>query len=451
MPNRRQFLASIAASAVAQPGRRPNIVWIMLDDLGYADVGCFGQKRIQTPNIDALARQSLRFTDCYAGASVCAPSRSVLMTGLHTGHTSVRANAGTVPIRPEDRTVAELLKSAGYTTGLFGKWGLGDAGSTGAPEKKGFDESFGYLHQIHAHDYYTEFLWHNGKPVSLNGNREGGRMQYSADLIAEKSYEFVRNNQRKQFFLYAAYTLPHGKYEVPDTAPYTSESWPETEKKFAAMVTRADRHIGALLKLLSELKLDQHTIVFFTSDNGGPSGEAHSSEFFQSNAPLRGQKGQLYEGGLRVPMLVRWPGKTKPGSTSDVPWSFCDFLPTAAEIAGAKPPDNVDGVSMVPVISGKQKTMAPRLLYWEQYQFDRKSNDLRKDTLTQAGRWGDWKAVRSTPGGPLALYNLKADIAESKDVSAAQPEVAAKLDGMLSAAHAAPRPHNTGSFEFVRP
>ena len=290
---RRQFLASAVASAFGQGGRRPNIVWIMLDDLGYGDVGCYGQKQIKTPNIDTLAKQSLLFTDCYAGGSVCAPSRSVLMTGLHLGHTSVRANAGTVPLRRENRTVAQVLKDAGYTNGLFGKWGLGDAGSDAVPTKKGFDESFGYLHQIHAHDYYTDFLWYNEEKYPLPGNSGGKRNQYSADIIAEKSFDFVRRNQDKPFFLYATYTLPHGKYEVPDTAPYTNESWPDTEKVYAAMITRADRHIGILLKLLADLKLDQNTVVFFTSDNGGPSGEAHSSEFFKSNGPLRGQKGNL--------------------------------------------------------------------------------------------------------------------------------------------------------------
>lgn len=422
----------------------------MLDDLGYGDVGCYGQKQIKTPHIDALAKQSMLFTNCYAGGSVCAPSRSVLMTGLHLGHAPIRANAGTVSLRPEDRTVAQFLKQAGYTNGLFGKWGLADAGAAGVPTRKGFDESFGYLHQIHAHDYYTHFLWHNDEKVPIPGNAQGKRSQYSADLIAEKSLEFVRRNHNRPFFLYATYTLPHAKYEVPDTAPYTNESWPEQEKIFAAMVTRADRHIGSLLKLLTDLKLDQNTIVFFTSDNGGPSGESHSSEFFKSNGRLRGQKGQLYEGGIRVPMLVRWPGNTRPASTSNVPWSFCDFFATAADIAGVKIPAGLDGVSMVPVFKGTQRSMSPRLLYWEQYQFDRHANDLRLNTLTQAGRYGDWKIVRSKPGAPFELYNLKSDVAESKNVAAGHPEIVTKLEAMLREAHSPPRPHNTGSFEFVR-
>lgn len=454
--SRRRFLAGAACAAFGVSGRaqpaakRPNIVWIMLDDLGYGDVGCYGQKKIQTPHIDRLATQGMRFTDCYAGASVCAPSRSVLMTGLHTGHTPVRANAGTVPLTSEDRTVAQMLHEAGYRTGLFGKWGLGDAGSTGVPTKKGFDEAFGYLHQIHAHSYYPDFLWHNEQKVPLPGNANGQHGQYSADLIADKALDFVRRNQGQPFFLYAAFTLPHNKYEVPDISPYADKDWPETEKIYAAMVTRADRHIGALLKLLADLKLEQDTIVFFTSDNGAPSAEAHSTAFFQSNSLLRGQKTQLYEGGLRVPMIVRWPGRVAAGSTSNVPWYFCDFLPTAAELIGAKSPSATDGVSMLPVLTGKQRAMSPRLLYWEQYQFDRKTNDLRKETLAQAARWGDWKAIRHAPGAPLELYNLRTDLAEKTNVAAANEDVTAQLADYLRKAHAKPRPHNTGSFEFVR-
>jgi arylsulfatase A-like enzyme len=453
--DRRQWLMGTVLAPLSLRGQEqrtqpPNIVWIMLDDLGHGDLGCYGQKRIKTPNIDALARQGMRFTNCYAGASVCAPSRSVLMTGLHTGHTSVRANAGTVPLRPEDHTVAQMLKSSGYTNGLFGKWGLGDAGSTGVPSRKGFDESFGYLHQIHAHDYYTDFLWRNDGRSPLPGNKDGKRTQYSADVIADKSLEFVRQNREKPFFLYVATTLPHAKYEVPDLTPYADEQWPENEKTYAAMVTRADRHVGSLLRLLDELDLAKNTVVFLTSDNGGPSSDSHSADFFGSNGKLRGQKGQLYEGGLRVPMLVRWPGHIAAGVTSDVPWSFCDFYPTAASIAGSKAPSGLDGASLVRVLTGESRDFPARLLYWEQYQFDRKTNDLRTSTLTQAGRLGNWKAVRSKPAGALELYDLQNDASEQHDVAAQHPAVIAKMDSLLKAAHRDPRPHNTGSFEFVR-
>ncbi len=444
-------LITLTNGSVARAqSRPPNIVWIMLDDLGYGDPGCYGQKQIQTPNIDRLAAQGVRFTDCYAGGAVCAPSRSVLMTGLHMGHTSVRTNAGTVPLRKEDVTVAQLLKAAGYTNGLFGKWGLGDAGSDAVPAKKGFDEFYGYLHQIHAHDYYTDFLWHNGKKEMLPGNANGQRGQYSADLIADRTLDFIRRNQAKPFFLYASPTLPHSNYEVPSTAPYTDRPWPETEKIYAAMVTRADNHIGRILNLLHDLKLDDNTVVFFTSDNGGASAERHSADFFKSNGPLRGQKTQLYEGGIRVPMIARWPGHIPARTVSNVPWSFCDFLPTALDLAGAKPASNTDGISMVPVLTGKKPDPDPRLLYWEQYQFDRQANDVRRDTYMQAARKDKWKVVRKRPGAPLELYNLESDLSETTDVSASNPAVVAEFETALKSAHTEPRPHNTGNFEFVR-
>ncbi|MGH9629489.1 MAG: arylsulfatase, partial [Bryobacteraceae bacterium] len=371
--DRRNFIGSSLAGLAgfsglaAQNRRQPNIVFIMLDDLGSADVGCYGQKKIQTPNIDRLAREGMRFTDCYAGGAVCAPSRCVLMTGLHTGHAAVRANAGTVPLRGEDVTAAEVLKGAGYATGGFGKWGLGDAGTSGEPAKQGFDQFFGYLHQIHAHSYYPEFLWQDGRKYPLQGNREGAREQYSADLIAERALQFVRDHKDGPFFLYAAFTLPHGRFEVPSDAPYSGKHWPQGEKNYAAMVTRADRQIGAILELLEELKLRDETIVFFTSDNGGTSGGGHDVSFFNSNGRLRGQKGQLYEGGIRVPMIVRWPGKVKAGAVNETPWAFCDFLPTAAELAGAQTPRGIDGISVLPELQAKGSLPSGRVLYWEHH------------------------------------------------------------------------------------
>jgi arylsulfatase A-like enzyme len=372
------------------------------------------------------------------------------MTGLHAGHTSIRANAGTVPLRPEDTTVAQLLKSAGYTNGLFGKWGLGDAKSDAVPTKKGFDEFYGYMHQIHAHDYYTNFLWHNETKEMLTGNANGQRRQYSADLILDRTLDFVRRDRAQPFFLYASPTLPHAKYEVPDTAPYANRDWPEAEKIYAAMVTRADTHIGRILSLLRELQLEENTVVFFTSDNGGPSGESHSVDFFKSNGPLRGQKAQMYEGGIRVPMIARWPGHIPAGKVSRVPWSFCDFLPTALEIARAKSPAGIDGVSMLPVLTGKAPDAGERLLYWEFYGFNRQANDLQRNTYMQAARKGDWKIVRNRPSAPAELYNLRADIAEATNVAAANPAVLAEMETALKSAHKEPRPHNTGDFEFVR-
>lgn len=434
---RRHFLA--AASAASLPAaRKPNIVLILLDDLGYADVGCYGQKKIQTPNIDKLAAQGVRFTDCYAGAAVCAPSRSVLMTGKHAGHAPVRANAGTIPLFPDDVTVAEVLRSAGYKTGLFGKWGLGDGRSESTPLKQGFDEAFGYYHQTHAHTYYPDFLWKNDATVPV----EKGK--YSADLIAEATFDFVRRHKDHPFFVYAAWTLPHGRYEPPSSAPYEDRDWPEVERNYASMVTRADRHIGTLLETLEKSGIAGDTAVFFTSDNGGTGGEIHKLKFFDSNGPLRAQKGTVYEGGIRVPMIVRWPGRTKAGAVRNEPWGFFDVLPTFAEIAGAKAPEGIDGVSMIPEITGKSRSL-DRTLYWEHVTYEAKSGKLREDRMLQAARRGRWKAVKNGQDGAVELYDLSGDIGESRDLAASQPKMQAEFAEFLRKSHAPPRPHNTGT------
>lgn len=434
--------------------RKPNIVFILADDLGYGDIGPYGQRHILTPNLDRLAAQGLRFTQTYAGAAVCAPSRSVLMTGLHTGHTAVRANAGTIPLRAEDVTLAEMLQRAGYRSGGFGKWGLGDAGSAGVPTTQGFKEFFGYLHQIHAHTYYPEFLWHNERKHPLSGNANGGRREYSADLIAERSLRFIREHRDEPFFLYAAFTLPHGRFEVPDDEPYGGRDWPQPEKNFASMVTRLDGHVGRIMALLIELKLDRDTIVFFTSDNGGVSGEGHDVKRFRSNGPFRGEKASLYEGGIRVPMIVRWPGRVAENTTSDTPWAFWDFLRTVAALAGTRAPDGIDGISMLPAILGSKaaglQQSAREFFYWEHLQFNRQASALRTDAMIQAVRMGDWKAVRPKPGTPLELYDLARDVGETSDVAAAHPVVIARIESYLKTARTPPRPHDTGSFEFKR-
>jgi arylsulfatase A-like enzyme len=453
------LIATLLAAGSSPPGqavqpRKPNIVFILADDLGYGDIGPYGQRQILTPNLDRLATQGLKFTNVYAGGAVCAPSRSVLMTGLHTGHTAVRANAGTIPIRDEDVTLAEVLHGAGYRTGGFGKWGLGDAESSGVPTKQGFDQFFGYLHQIHAHTYFPEFLWDNERKYPLPGNANGGRAAYSADLIADRSLDFIRANRDQPFFLYAAYTLPHGMFEVPNDEPYSGRDWPEEEKKFASMVTRLDGYVGRIMALLDELKLDRNTVVFFASDNGGVSGEGHDVKRFSSNGPFRGQKATLYEGGIRVPMIVRWPGRVAAKTTSDVPWGFWDVLPTLAELAGGRAPDGLDGVSMLPTILGNRA--APRrpagreFFYWEHLEFNRQANELRAETMIQAVRMGDWKAVRPRPGAPLQLYDLAHDVGEASDVASTHPDVVSKIEAYLATARTPPRPHNTGSFEFRR-
>lgn len=448
--NRRTFLGTCAtgAAALAAGGRKPNIVMILLDDLGSGDLGCYGQQHIQTPNIDGLARKGMLFSQAYAGAAVCAPSRAVLMTGLHGGHAPVRANAGTIPILDEDVTLAEVLRSAGYATGGFGKWGLGDARTSGVPTRQGFDEFFGYLHQVHAHSYYPEFLWDNQQKYELNANQGGKHVEYSADLIADRTLDFIRRNRSRPFFAYAAWTLPHGKFEGPDTAPYNEKSWPEGHRMYAAMVTRADRHVGRVLALLKELQLEQDTVVLVASDNGAHSGEGKGYEFFRSNGSLRGEKGELYEGGIRVPLIVRWPGVVKSGTTSDHITAFCDMLPTFAEIAGVDTPKGLDGRSFVPVLRGR-KQPENRFLYWEHQIYDARSGQLRPDRMLQAARRDRWKAVRPKAGVPLELYDLHADASETKDLAREQPALIREFEAYLRTARTEPRPHNTGSMQFV--
>jgi arylsulfatase A-like enzyme len=444
---RRQFLATSAAAAAlpaqaAAQTRKPNIIFILADDLGYGDLGCYGQKRIDTANIDRLAAEGMRFTDCYAGATVCAPSRSCLMTGTHTGHTRVRGNSsptvGRVALRPEDITVAEVLKKAGYRTGLFGKWGLGEANTTGRPTEKGFDEFFGYLNQTHAHSYYPDHLWHNDEQIFLPGNLAGGKREYSHDLIAARALEFVRDSKDQPFFLYFALTTPHanneaGRFlgdgmEVPDYAPYSEENWPTTEKGFAAMVTRMDRDIGRLMALLKALNLDENTIVMFSSDNGPHREGGHEPEFFGSQGGLRGIKRDLYEGGIRVPSIARWPGKIEAGQTSDQVWAFWDLLPTAAEIAGAQPPAGIDGISMLPAMLGKPQK-DHEYLYWEFFERG----------FHQAVRKGNWKAVRHGLDGPVELYDLDNDLQETRDVASDNAAIVRQMEEILRTARSESR------------
>lgn len=421
----------------------------MYDDLGSAELGCFGQKKIRTPHSDRLAKQGTRFTACYAGGSVCAPSRSVLMTGLHLGHTAVRANALTEPIDANDVTVAEVLKQAGYATGGFGKWGLGDAGSTGAPTRQGFDEFFGYLHQVHAHSYWPEYLWDGETKFPLPENAGGKMGRYSADVIAERMYQFVERNRSQPFFLYATPTLPHAAYHPPDEGDYRDEAWTPSQKKYASMVSRADAQLGRILALLDQYGLASNTIVICTSDNGGPTRSPADDAFFRTNGDLRDFKGTLWEGGLRVPMIVRWPGRVTPGGMNASPCYFADFLPTAAEIAGVKKsalPKGLDGVSLVPAFAGK--AMRPRFLYWEQERWSAKPKGMVAGTLEQAARWGDWKAVRRRQAR-LQLFNLAADAAEKNDVADAHPTVVAKFEVYLATARVAARPHDRGQAEWA--
>ncbi|HZF38501.1 MAG TPA: arylsulfatase [Blastocatellia bacterium] len=441
------ILIVIAAFAfnTATAQTKPNIIFIQADDLGYGDLSCYGQRKFKTPNIDRLAAEGLRFTQYYAGGTVCAPSRSALMTGQHTGHTRIRGNAR-YPLLPEDVTVAEVLKSApgapggGYKTALIGKWGLGEAGTTGVPNRQGFDYFFGYLNQRHAHNYYPTFLWRDEERVNLRNvvpdeDEEGSgnstnRVDYTHDLMAEEALRFIEGNSGGPFFLYLAFTIPHANneaknkgMEVPDLGEFANKDWPDQEKAKAAMITRMDRDVGRLMALLKKLGIDDNTLVFFTSDNGPHREGGADPDFFDSNGPLRGIKRDLYEGGIRAPMIARWPKRIKAGAKSDQVWAHWDFLPTAAEVAGVKPPANIDGISMLNALLGLRQRNH-EFLYWE----------FHERGFAQAVRMGDWKAVRKSADSPLELYDLKNDLGEQSDVAVKHPEVVKKIEEYLKTA-----------------
>jgi len=424
-----------------------NIVFILADDLGYGDLGCYGQKQIQTPSIDRLAAEGMRFTDHYAGTTVCAPSRCSLMTGLHTGHTYIRGNSevkpmGQLPLPADTVTLPKVLRQAGYTTALIGKWGLGGPDSTGTPNQQGFDYFFGYLCQRHAHNYYPEFLFRNDQRVPLKNKVPGDRLdgagvatekvEYSYDLMEQEALQFVEENRKGPFFLYFAVTLPHandegGKngMEVPDYGPYVDKDWPEPDKGRAAMITRLDRGVGRLMQKIKDLGLDEKTLVFFASDNGPHREGGANPEFFHSSGPLRGIKRDLYEGGIRVPLIARWPGRIKTGVVTDHVSAFWDFLPTLAELAGAECPANTDGLSLRPILLGKpDQQKEHEFLYWEFHEGGSK----------QAVRLGRWKAVRLKPAGKLELYDLQTDLGEKNNIADRHPDVVAKMEQYLTTA-----------------
>lgn len=409
------YLIAVSQPVAAAEPAKPNVIFILADDLGYGDLGCFGQKHIKTPNIDRLAKEGTRFTQAYAGATVCAPSRCTLMTGLHGGHAPVRGNReikpeGQTPMPADTFTVAHLMKKAGYATGLIGKWGLGHPGSASTPDKMGFDSFFGYNCQRLAHEYYPEYLWRDDKKVMLNGK------QYSHDLFADEAVAFVKQKREKPFFLFLAFTVPHQKLQVPDLAPYDKEAWPENLKTIAAMITRMDRDVGRLMAALKEAGADENTLVFFASDNGA----VYRDKQFAHSGPLRGHKRDMYEGGIRTPAIARWPGCVKAGAVSDQVWAFWDLLPTFAELTGQKPPKGLDGVSFLPaLLEGKPVEHPP--LYFE----------FHEGGFSQAARKGDWKAVRTALGKPLELYDLKTDLGETKDLAAQHPDVVKQFEELL--------------------
>jgi arylsulfatase A-like enzyme len=435
-----RLLVTLAALSLTAPGqeRKPNIVFIHADDLGWGDLSCTGQKKFATPNLDRMAAEGARFTQYYSGSTVCAPSRCALMTGFHMGHAWIRGN-GDIPLRESDVTVGRVLKSAGYATAAMGKWGLGTVDTTGLPGRQGFDEHFGFLTHQHPHRQYTDHLFRNGEKVAVSDK------DWANDLVTQASFEFVRKNKDRPFFLYLAYANPHAELRVPDDSlaefkgkfpetPFVNRgadehpsrgyrSQPTPKAAFAAMVTRMDRDVGRLFGLLKELGIDEETAVFFSSDNGPHKEGGADPAFFESSGPLRGIKRDLYEGGIRVPMLVRWPGQVKAGTVSDQVWAHWDFLPTAAEMAGVKPPDGIDGLSMLPALRGKPQK-GHEYLYWEFFERG----------FQQAIRAGDWKGVRLGVDQPLELYDLRADVGEKNNVASKHPEVVARLEGFLKSA-----------------
>lgn len=453
--SRRSFLKRTGFAAASLPSLlmasktqddRPNIIFIMADDMGYGDLSCFGQKKFRTPNIDRIAAEGMRFTQCYAGCTVCAPSRSVLMTGQHTGHTRVRGNmckaGGSVGYKgnrqvrrmyltDEDITVGNVLQDAGYHTGIIGKWHLGGYKEDATPLDRGFDEFYGWLNRTYETifpTYYPQKRYRNRELYDIAANQNGQNGYYHTDICTDEALRFLKENKSRRFFLYLAYINPHDPLVVPELGPYANKDWPEPMKTYAAMIHLLDQRIGKLMDTLKDLGIDKDTIVFFCSDNGPRSGGSKTltevAEFFDSNGPLQGYKRDMFEGGIRVPMIVRLPGKVPAGQTCDTPWYFADFLPTAADLADAQPPKNIDGVSMLPTILGRRQNLRDRLLYWEFFERG----------FQQAVRWRDFKAIRLKQGEPLLLFDLAKDPGEQNNVAGEHPQVVSRIEEYLKTA-----------------
>jgi arylsulfatase A-like enzyme len=463
------FRPAAAQQAGAVPATRPpNIVLIMADDLGFGHVGCYGQTKIRTPRLDQLAAEGMRFTQFYAGANVCAPSRSVLMTGLHTGHTPVRNNGMKRFLADEDVTLAEVLKAAGYATGGFGKWGLGTPDTPGVALRQGFDTWCGQYSQVHAHFYYPYFVMHDLAQMPLPENEGRRRGRYVQDVIHQQALAFLQANRDRPFFAYLPYILPHVELVAPPQARQAYEAeFPRIARadprpgylgsdhayaEFAGMVSYLDQLVGEVLDTLKRLGLEEQTIVLFTSDNGPQPGPWTDIfvDFFDGNGPFRGAKTNFYEGGIRVPLIVRWPGKIAPGTVTDQIGYFPDILPTLAELAQARAhlPPRLDGLSLVPTLLGRpQEQPQHAYLYWE-------AAGTRQDIVQQAVRWGNWKAVRNGPRDPMELYDLSRDPGETQNVAAEHPEVMQQIAAICREAHTPERVFGPappeGAADYVR-
>jgi len=420
-----------AAPAAAE---KPNLIFILCDDLAMGDLGCYGQKLIQTPNIDRMAREGTRFLQAYSGTTVCAPSRASLNTGLHMGHCPIRANRetqpeGQMPLPEGTVTVASVLKTAGYATACVGKWGMGMFDTPGSPLKVGYDHFFGYNCQRHAHSYFPTYLYNDDRRIDLPGNDgKGVGKTYAQNLIADEALKWVRSNAANPFFLFYAITLPHGRFEIDDLGPYAAKPWTEQQKNYAAMVTRLDADIGRLLALLREIDADGRTLVMFAGDNGSsfdPNSEIGKLFDQTMGGKLRGYKRTMYEGGLRQAAIARWPGHVPAGRVTDEPWAFWDFLPTAAALSGATLPAGykTDGLSLVKFLGGGSAPVRD-YFYWE----------LHEQQSIQAIRFQNWKAVRNGPRAPVELYDLDADSGETRDLAQEKPDLAAKALNLMAKA-----------------
>ena len=447
--------------------RPPNVIIIFADDLGYGDVGSYGQTKIRTPNLDRLAEEGIRFTQHYSGSPVCAPSRATLLTGRHTGHTQIRGNhelggfpdeeeRGQMALREGSFTMAEMLREAGYATAVIGKWGLGGPGSEGVPNNHGFDSFYGYLDQKQAHNYYPSHLWRNTKWDTLrNGyfhphqrlEEEPGDYSrfkgpdYAPDLMTEEAERFIRENAGRPFFLYLPYTIPHVALQVPDEeleaydfpeTPYLGENGylphPTPRAAYAGMISRLDAYVGRIRVLIDELGLAENTLILFSSDNGPTDAGGADMEFFDSNGPLRGGKRDVYEGGIRVPMIALWPGRIKGGAATDHVSANWDVMPTLADLTGARAPEDLDGISFLPTLLGGDQS-EHEYLYWE----------FHEGPGSQAVRLGEWKGVRlgghRDPDAPIELYDLSTDIGEMSNVADRHPDIVARIDSIMRAAH----------------
>lgn len=437
---------AMTVRAASPDDTKPNVVYMMLDEIGYYELSSMGHKVIKTPHIDRLASQGMRFTQCLAGGPTCGPTRCVLLTGKHMGRCQMRTNGGGTPITADEFTLGEMFKSVGYATGGFGKWGIGDEGTTGAPELHGFDTFYGYYHQVHAHSYFPEYLVRNGTREKLAGNTGDPYVgeTFSQTLIHEEAKKFIRANKDRPFFAYLPYVLPHGHWGMPADDP----SWlmykdmklggkgqrrPTDPNMYAAMIHMADRYMGEILALLKELGIDDNTIVVFSGDNGGQPyfrDKDHPRGVFEPNSTVfRGGKGNLLEGGLRVPYIVRWPGKIAAGSTTEHLCSFADVMPTLAALSGAKTPDDITGISFLPTLLGEGEQKQHEYLYWE-YLGQR------------AVRKGNWKAYQPK-NKPWALYDLSKDTREENDLAKRHPGV---LNELIAHAEVANKPARVGKY-----